>query len=169
MARIIIKVAVILILIVILLGISVMKSSISAKREEPRDNPESRPSLNKIVAGQILDSARIIIDSLKNLELQYRLKIDSMEMLLAAAQKGDSRQERTEAYYRDSLREMENYYRGLISSLHKLYGAGSGVDSTRSAPHLKEATDRQSSGQADSESAKSTPQVPAGEKTEIDR
>jgi hypothetical protein len=168
MTRTIIKVAVVLVLILLLLGISVMKSTISAKKEDPKDVPKSRPDINKIVTGQILDSARIIIDSLSNLELQYRLKIDSLEMLLAAAKSSGSRREMTEAQYRDSLQEVENYYRDLISSLHKLYGTGSVSDSSRAGKKMGDVS-IQNPDPADSVISKSAPQSPAKEKTEIDR
>jgi hypothetical protein len=173
MTKTIIKVAVILVLIVVLLGISVMKSSISAKRNEPKDIPESRPNLNKIIAGQILDSAKMIIDSLRNLELSYRIKIDSMDMLLKTSKTGVDRNESVAEIYLDSLRELENYYRGLITSLHKLYGAGEVPDSSDQTNILNsksaELLDINISSAADSVKTKAAAQVPAKEKTEIDR
>jgi hypothetical protein len=84
MARTTLKIFAILILIGIIIGISVLKSSISAKRDESRIktmHSEYGRARDSLLVLEMRDSTRFFADSLKNLERYYQDRIDSLNRL----------------------------------------------------------------------------------------
>ncbi len=84
MARTAFKILAILILIGVIIGISVLKSSISAKRDESRiQNMQSEygRARDSLLVREMKDSSRFYSDSLKNLERYYQNQIDSLNRL----------------------------------------------------------------------------------------
>jgi hypothetical protein len=86
MKKTIIKIAAIIILVGIIIGISVIKSSISAKREAERltsIKEEYFKSHDSLLLAQFDDSTRIYIDSILKLEEFYQSQIDSLNLFYA--------------------------------------------------------------------------------------
>jgi len=83
MKRTVLKITAIIILVGIIIGISVIKSSISAKREAERltsIKEEYFKSHDSLLLAQFDDSTRIYIDSILKLEKFYQNQIDSLNL-----------------------------------------------------------------------------------------
>ncbi|UCD94966.1 MAG: hypothetical protein JSU69_02635 [Candidatus Zixiibacteriota bacterium] len=86
MKKTIVKLAVIAILIAVLIGISVMKSSISAGREKAKIasiKEEYYRTRDSILLGQMNDSVRAYVDSIQRLEDFFQDEIDSLNRYYA--------------------------------------------------------------------------------------
>ena len=84
MTRTAFKIFAVLILIGIIIGISVLKSSISAKRDESKIqtmHSEYGRARDSLLVREMRDSSRFYADSLKNLEKYYQNQIDSLNRL----------------------------------------------------------------------------------------